>query len=82
MLHALSRVWLFVTPQTVAHQAPLSVEFSNQEHLTGLPFPVARDLPTQGLKLGLLSLLNWQEDSLPLRHLGSRQQGKELGGIF
>ena len=26
-----SRVRLFVTPQTVAHQAPLSTEFSRQE---------------------------------------------------
>ena len=29
----------FVTPWTVAHQAPLSVEFSRQEDWRGLPFP-------------------------------------------
>ena len=29
----------FVTPQTVAHQAPLSVGFSRQEYCSGLPFP-------------------------------------------
>ena len=28
-----------VTPWTVAHQAPLSVEFSRQEYWRGLPFP-------------------------------------------
>ena len=30
--------WLFVTPWTVAHQAPLSMEFSRQEYCSGLPF--------------------------------------------
>ena len=40
-LHAqsLSCVWLFVTPWTVAHQAPLSKGFSRQESWSGLPFP-------------------------------------------
>ena len=28
-----------VTPQTAAHQAPLSLGFSRQEHWSGLPFP-------------------------------------------
>ena len=35
----LSRVWLFATPSTVAHQAPLSMGFSRQEYWSGLPFP-------------------------------------------
>ena len=35
----LSRVWLFVTPQTVVHQAPLSMGFSRQKYWSGLPFP-------------------------------------------
>ena len=34
-----SCVWLFVTPWTVAHQAPLSMGFSRQESWSGLPFP-------------------------------------------
>ena len=38
---SLSRVWLFATPWTVAHQAPLSMEFSRQEYWSGLPFPSA-----------------------------------------
>ena len=36
---------LFATPWTVAHQAPLSMEFSRQEYQSGLPFPSPRDLP-------------------------------------
>ena len=32
---SLSRVQLFVTPRTVAHQAPLSTGFSRQEYLSG-----------------------------------------------
>ena len=35
----LSRGWLFVTPWTIAHLAPLSMEFSKQEYWSWLPFP-------------------------------------------
>ena len=38
----LSRVQLFATPWTVAHQVPLSMEFSRQEYWSGLPFPSPR----------------------------------------
>ena len=34
---SLSPVWLFETPWTVAHQAPLSMGFSRQEYWSGLP---------------------------------------------
>ena len=34
-----SHVRLCATPQTAAHQAPLSLGFSRQEHWSGLPFP-------------------------------------------
>ena len=34
-----------VIKQTVAHQAPLSIEFSRQEHWSELPFPTPGDLP-------------------------------------
>ena len=44
-VQSLSCVWLFVTPWTVAHQAPLSIELSRQEHWSGLPFPSPGDLP-------------------------------------
>ena len=46
--HLLSRVGLFVTPWTVAHQASLSIEFSRQEYYSELPFPSLGDLPDPG----------------------------------
>ena len=42
VLSCFSHVWLFETPWTVAHQAPLSMEFSRQEYWSGLPFPSSR----------------------------------------
>ena len=39
LLSHFSRVRLCVTPETAAHQAPPSLGFSRQEHLSGLPFP-------------------------------------------
>ena len=42
MLSHFSRVQLFVTLSTVAHQAPLSVGFSRQEYWSGLPWPSSR----------------------------------------
>ena len=39
-----SRVQLFVTPWTVALQAPLSMGFPRQEYWCGLPFPSPGDL--------------------------------------
>ena len=36
---------LFATPWTIACQAPLSMEFSKQEYMIGLPFPTPVDLP-------------------------------------
>ena len=39
-----------VTPWTVAHQAPLSMEFSRQEYWSGLPCPPPGDLPDPGIK--------------------------------
>ena len=56
-------VRLFVTPWTVAHQAPLSMESSRQEYWSGLPFPSPGDLPNPGTEPGSLVL---QVDSLPL----------------
>ena len=35
---------------TVAHQAPLVLEFSRQENWSGLPFPSLGDLPDPGIK--------------------------------
>ena len=48
----LSCVQLFVTPWTVACQAPLSMEFSKQEPWSGQSFPSLGDLPNPGIKPG------------------------------
>ena len=38
VIQSLNHVQLFVTPWTVAYQAPQSMEFSRQEYWSGLPF--------------------------------------------
>ena len=68
MTCVLSRVRLFTTPQTVAHQAPLSMGFPRQENWSGLPSPSPGDLPDPGIEPGSPAL---QADSLPLCHLRS-----------
>ena len=45
-----SRVRLFATPWTVAHQAPLSTELPRQENWSGLPFPFPGVLTDTGIK--------------------------------
>ena len=60
--HSLSRVQLFATPWTVAHQAPLSIEFSE----CFCHFLLFRIFLTQGLNLCLLCLLHWQEGFVSL----------------
>ena len=49
-VHLLSHVRLFVTPWTVARQAPLSMGFFSQEYWSELPFPSPRDLPHPGME--------------------------------
>ena len=46
----LSPVQVFVTPWTVAHQAPLSVGFSRQEYCSGLSCPPLGNLPNPGIE--------------------------------
>ena len=58
----ISCVRLFVTPWTVAYQAPLSMGFSRQECWSGLPFPSPGDLPNPGIELSSPAL---QADALP-----------------
>ena len=74
LLSRFSCVRFCATPQTAAHQAPLSLGFSKQEHWSGLPFPspvhesekseVAQSCPT---------LCNSMDCSLP---------GSSVHGIF
>ena len=62
MLSCVSRVRLFATPWTVAHQAPQSMGFSRQEYWSGAPFPSPGDLPDPGIKPRSSAL---QADFLP-----------------
>ena len=55
----------FATPWTVACQAHLSMEFSKQDHWSGLPFLTPGDLPDPRFRSGSPA---WQADSLPLSH--------------
>ena len=55
----LSHVWLFATPWTVAHQDPLSMEFSWLEYWSGCHFLLQGIFLTQGSNLPLLCLLHW-----------------------
>ena len=55
-----------LTPWTAAHQAPLSVGFSRQEHWSGCHALLQGIFLTQGSNLHLLCLWHWQAHSLPL----------------
>ena len=50
VLSHFSRVQLFVTLWTVAHQAPLSMGFSRQEYWSENSFPSPGDLPHPGIE--------------------------------
>ena len=71
----LSRVRLFVTPWTVAHQPPQSMEFSRQEYWSGLPFPSPGDLPDPGIEPGSPSL---QADALLSEPQQIKQTNKKI----
>ena len=60
-LSCFSRVQLFVTPWTIARQAPLSIGFSRQEYWVGYQGL----FPTRGVILHILGLLHWQAGSSP-----------------
>ena len=50
MLSCFSHVRLFATLWTIAHQAPLSMEFSRHEYCNGLPCPSPGHLPHPGIE--------------------------------
>ena len=50
MLSHFNHVRPFVTPWTVACQAPPSMGFPRQEYWSGLPFPSPRSFPDPGIK--------------------------------
>ena len=67
---ALSPVRLFLTPWTVACQAPLSMGFFRQEYWSRLPFPHPGDLPypgTETMSLASLALAGRFFNTKPLQ---------------
>ena len=48
VVQSLNHAGIFVTPQTVAHQAPLSVGFPGKEYWSGLPCSPPGGLPKPG----------------------------------
>ena len=75
-----SHVQLFVTPWTIVHQAPFSMEFSRQEYSSGQPFPSPGDLPNQGSKPRLLHCRHilyrqshWEAHSQGIHSLKNKQ---------
>ena len=57
-------------PWTVAHQAPLPMGFSRQEHWSGQPLPPPEDLPDPGIKPTSPVAPSLQADSLPSKPPG------------
>ena len=57
---------VFATPWTVAHQAPLSMEFSRQEFWSHLPFPSPWGLPNPGMMRILLKNTGFTLKGFPM----------------
>ena len=56
---SIGHVQFLKTSWTVAHQAPLSMEFSSQEYWGWLPFPALRDVPDPGIEFEFLAYPEW-----------------------
>ena len=74
---SLSVVSGFVIPWTVAHQAPLSMDFSRQEYWSRVPLSSSGNIPNPGIEPASSEM---QVDSLPLSHQGSLLGGVEREG--
>ena len=71
-------VWSLFSPtlaNPVAHQAPLSMEFSRKKYWGGVPFLSPGDLPVPGIEPRSPVL---QADSLFLSYQGSPQLGMDF----
>ena len=75
-LSRFSRVQLFGTLWTVAHQAVLSMRFSRQEYWSGLPCPAPGDLPNPGIEPTSLKSPAWTGRFFTIYTLPERQRGK------
>ena len=63
---SLSRVWVFATPWTAAHQAPPSMGFSRQEYWSGLPLPSPKECSVNSS-----GLISWRFDGESGRNSGT-----------
>ena len=72
-VHSCSCIRLFVTQLTIAHQAPLSIEFSRQEYWSGLPSATPGNLPNPGIEPSSPAL---QKDSLLSDPPGKLEESK------
>ena len=71
-VHTHAQLCLTVTPRTVAHQALLSMKFSRQQYLSGLPFSSPVNLPDPGIEhISCIFLLHFRQILHPLGNLGS-----------
>ena len=78
LLSHFSHVRLCTTPWTAAHQAPLSLGFSRQEHWSGLPFPSPGDLSDPGImKLQYFGHLMQRADSFKKTLMLGKIEGPE-----
>ena len=86
MLSRFSHVRLCATPEMAAHQAPLSLGFSRQEHWSGFPFPSPGVFSTQGSNeclqcllhcMWILYLLSHQNDHHQ-KHLQTVNAGEDV----
>ena len=73
LLSHFSRVRLCATPEMAAHQASPSLEFSRQEHWSGLPFPSPMQESEKWVAQSCLTLSDPIDCSLP---------GSSVHGIF
>ena len=56
----LSCIWLFVTPWTIARQAPLSMGFSGQEYWVAMPFSKGSSQPRDQIHVSYVSCIGKQ----------------------
>ena len=81
-------VQLFVTPWTVACQAPVSIGFFRQEYWSGLPCPPPGDLPDPGIKPASLmspalagGFFTTEPPGKPMQIWGIDIHGQKIAGI-
>ena len=78
-VNSLSHVRLFVTPWTVAHQAPPSMGFSRQEYWRGCHFLLQGNLPDPGIEPRSPAL---QADALTSELPGKPKKIRDTKGTF